>query len=324
MTDPLMTLSAADPARDRVPTAAEAARMDEELARLLTMEARPKTRAPRRPGRRWALVPIAAAAVFAALALAVPDRGPQPLQPAAASAATVLADLGEKVAASPAQTGRYAYERRLSYVSHMRPRPSGKGSFVVVLPHEDEQWVEDDGSAIVRSVIHDDQPTFPTPEDKADYDAAGTNRPALDSRPYTVDAITVAGLSAAEVRALPTDPVALRARIEGGEITLTAMVGQLLATPLTPPAVKVALFEVLKGLPGATLLPLVTDPKGRTGVGVQFDTPAWKTLFLFDRETGALLGTRSIGHKELPGREIDDWSLVLQSSRRDDAPTTVR
>jgi hypothetical protein len=126
------------------------------------------------------------------------------------------------------------------------------------------------------------------------------------------------------VRALPTDPVALRARIEGGEITLTAMVGQLLATPLTPPAVKVALFEVLKGLPGATLLPRVTDPKGRTGVGVQFDTPAWKTLFLFDRETGALLGTRSIGHKELPGREIDDWSLVLQSSRRDDAPTTVR
>jgi hypothetical protein len=327
MTDPLMTLSAADPVRDHVPTAAEVARMDSELARLLALEAAPEPRsaAPRsRPGRRWIAVPIAAAAVFAALALAVPDRGPRPLQPAAASAATVLADLGKKVAAAPAASGRYAYERRLSYVSHMRPRPSGKGTFVVVLPHEDEQWVTDDGSAIVRNVIHEDQPTFPTPEDKADYDAAGTNRPPLDSRPHTIDAITVAGLSAAQVRALPTDPAALRARIEGGEVTLTGMVGQLLATALTPPEVKVALFEVLKGLPGATLVPRVTDPQGRTGVGVQFDTPAWKTLFLFDPKTGALLGTRSIGHKEIPGRDIDDWSLVLESNRRDDAPPTVR
>lgn len=195
---------------------------------------------------------------------------------------------------------------------------------MVVIPHDDEQWVSDDGSAIVRNVMREDEATFPTPEDKADYEAAGTKRPPLDDSPRAVDAITVAGLSAAEVRALPTDPAALRARVEGGEITLTAMVGQLLATALTPPEVKVALFEVLKGLPGATLVTGATDPKGRTGVGVQFDTPAWKTLFLFDPATGALLGTRSIGHKEVPGRDIDDWSLVLESNRRDDAPTTAR
>jgi hypothetical protein len=322
MTDPLLTLTAADPARDRVPTATEAARMDDELARLLVLEAAPPAR--RTFTRRWALVPVIVGVVAAALALAVPDRGPRPLQPAAASAATVLADLGEKVAAAPAPTGRYAYERRLSYVSHMRPRPSGKGTFVVVIPHEDEQWVTDDGAAVVRNVMHEDQATFPTPADKADYEAAGTDRPALDDSPRAVDAITVAGLSAAEVRALPTDPVALRARIEGGEVTLTAMVGQLLATALTPPAVKLALFEVLKGLPGATLVPAVKDPQGRTGVGVQFDTPAWKTLFLFDPATGGLLGTRSIGHEEVPGRDIDDWSLVLESNRRDDAPATVR
>ena len=101
-------------------------------------------------------------------------------------------------------------------------------------------------------------------------------------------------------------------------MTLTAMVGQLLASALTPPDVKVALFAVLKELPGATLRPDVTDPQGRTGVGVEFDTPAWKTLFLFDQDTGALLGTRSIGRKEVPGRDIDDWSLVIESGRRDD------
>ena len=133
--------------------------------------------------------------------------------------------------------------------------------------------------------------------------------------------MTVAGMSAAEVRALPTDPAKLRKRIEGGEVTLTAMVGQLLASALTPPEVKVALFAVLKELPGATLVRRdVTDPQGRTGVGVEFDTEAWKTLFLFDERTGALLGTRSIGRKEVPGRNIDDWSLVIESGRRDDAP----
>ncbi|MEA2626706.1 MAG: hypothetical protein QOD06_2751, partial [Candidatus Binatota bacterium] len=47
---------------------------------------------------------------------------------------------------------------------------------VVMLPHDDEQWVTDDGSAIVRDVIHEDQPAFPTPEDKADYDADGADR----------------------------------------------------------------------------------------------------------------------------------------------------
>ena len=64
-----------------------------------------------------------------------------------------------------------------------------------------------------------------------------------------------------------------------------------------------------------------TDPQGRTGVGVEFDDAAWKTLFLFDPETGALLGTRSIGRKEVPGRNIDDWSLVIESGAgRDAAP----
>ena len=204
----------------------------------------------------------------------------------------------------------------------MRPKPGGKGTYVVVLPHEDEQWVADDGTGIVHFVIHFGRPTFPTPEDKADYEAADPG-PPIEFKPRKVEAVTVAGMSAAEVRALPTDPVKLRERIEGGEVTLTAMVGQLLASALTPPEVKVALFAVLKELPGATLRPDVKDPQGRVGVGVEFDTEAWKTLFLFDERSGALLGTRSIGRKEVPGREIDDWSLVIESGRRDDAPTPV-
>ena len=64
----------------------------------------------------------------------------------------------------------------------------------------------------------------------------------------------------------------------------------------------------------------MTDPQGRTGVGVRFEDDAWNTLFLFDPANRRLLGTRSIGHKEVPGRDIDDWSLVLESKRTDSAP----
>ena len=278
---------------------------------------------PVRVRRRWALVPLAAGALYAALALGGgSEDAPRSFPPAPATAAAALTELSRKVAAAPPQTGRYWYEKRLSYVSHMRPKRGGKGTYVVVLPHEDEQWVADDGTGIVHFVIHFGQPTFPTSEDKADYEAADPG-PPIEFEPRKVEQMTVAGMSAAEVRALPTDPAKLRERIEGGEVTLTAMVGQLLACALTPPEVKVALFAVLKSLPGATLRPDVKDPQGRVGVGVEFDTEAWKTLFLFDERSGALLGTRSIGRKEVPGRNIDDWSLVIESGRRDDAPTPV-
>jgi hypothetical protein len=352
-------LTAADPARDRVPTHDEAERMDARMARLLAGEAaapgceaaqgavptgrgeaargavptgrgaaargavRARGASRRRgtyPRPRWALVPLAAAALYAAFALGASDETPRSFPPAPATAAAALADLSRKAADAPAQTGRYAYEKRLSYVSHMRGSTGGKGRFVVVLPHEDEQWIADDGTGVVRNVIHEDQPTFPTPEDKAAYEAS-PGGPPFDSSPRRIEDATVAGMPAAEVRALPTDPARLRKQIEGGDVTLTAMVGQLLASALTPPDVKVALFAVLKQLPGATLRNDVTDPQGRKGVGVEFQTEAWRTLFLFDERTGALLATRSIGHKEVPGRDIDDWTLVIESGRRDDAPT---
>jgi hypothetical protein len=348
MTDPFDLLTAADPLRDAVPTADEAARMDAELQRLLAAEAklppalatfdvRAPTRdvlaaqdhvGPRGPARhrrrfsvsRWIAIPVVAAAA-AVVALAAPDKAPTPLKPAPATAATVLAELGHKAAAAPAQQGRYAYQRSLSYVSHMRPKAGGHGTFVVVLPHIDEQWVADDGDAIARMQIQEDKPTFPTAEDKADYDAAGPGRSMGDlDKPYRIDHFSIIGLSAERVRSLPTDPTALKAAIANPDVQLTAVIGNLLSSALTPVPVKAALFEVLKGLPGASLVEGATDPMGRTGVGVRFQTDAWDSTFLFNPKDGQLLAVRSIGHKEIKGRDIDDWRLVLESGRRDEAP----
>jgi hypothetical protein len=90
---------------------------------------------------------------------------------------------------------------------------------------------------IARNQIAWDQPTFPTPEDKANYEAAGTDVPAWNDQPHRVDGVTVAGFTPAEILALPTDPIALRARLTDPHVQLTAMVGQLLGSALTPPPV---------------------------------------------------------------------------------------
>jgi len=116
----------------------------------------------------------------------------------------------------------------------------------------------------------------------------------------------------------------LKARLEVREIALTASAGALLSFADTPQAVKVALFELLKSVRGAKLVDGVKDPLGRAGVAIEFDDPAWHTLFLFNPDTGALLATRSIGHKELPGRDIDDWAITVTSTRTDELPPTER
>jgi hypothetical protein len=297
--------------------------MDAALDRLLAAEPPARTRTG---SRRWIAVPVALGAAVAVLGLALPERTPGPIPaPPPANAAMLLTQLSHKVAGEPVRQGKYAYLKQIAYESHMRSRKSGKGTYVVVLAHTYEQWVAEDGTAIAKSFVDEGHPSFPTPEDKRDYEAANAPRFPWDDSPYSLENVKLGGMLYSEVRALPTDPAQLKARLEQDkEMSITAKTGQLLAAAQTPPRVKVALFAVLKQVPGAKLVPQVKDPLDRTGVGVQFDDPAWRTLFVFDPDSGALLATRSIGHKEVPGRDIDDWSLVVDSGWRDSAPPLTR
>ncbi|MDA0185555.1 CU044_5270 family protein, partial [Solirubrobacter phytolaccae] len=276
------------------------------------------------PRRAWALVPVALGTVALTLGVALPGgKTPAVIAPEPATAATVLADLRGKAAVATAPQGRFAYQKQIAYVSHMRGSTGDGGRFVVVLPHELEQWVDADGNAVAKEVIHEDQATFPTPEDKAAYEKHGQG-PPFQSDPYEIPDFKVAGLTVPQIAKLPTEPTALRAALQRGELDLLPATAQLLASPIASPELKAALFSVLKALPGAQLVPGATDPQGRKGVGVQFEDDAWRTLFLFEPDTGALLGTRSIGKKEVPGRTISDWWLVVDATRTDSAPTTVR
>ena len=189
----LEQLTAADPARDRAPTREEAERMDAQMARLLADEAPPGEVRESGSGRaRRTARGRARQAPLGARPRSPPPRStprsrsarpttvrasscprPRPPPPPSPTSRARSPPRPRRPAATPTR-------RRLSYVSHMRPKPGGKGTFVVVLPHEDEQWVADDGTGVVRDVIHDDQPTFPTPEDKADYEAATAGPPFRD------------------------------------------------------------------------------------------------------------------------------------------------
>ena len=303
--DPLTLLREDDPASGAVPDAEARVRMDAELERLL------RSPAPRRP-RRLAAVAAAVAAAGAAVVVALPAGAPEP-----ASAATVLRQLGDRVSHAPGGSGRFAYERREQYITHMGP------DYAVVLPHEEEQWIAADGTGVVRTAIRQDRPVFPTEADRRAYEAAA--RPPGDRRmTLPADGMRVAGFTPRQVRELPADAAALRSRLETAGVTaehrVTAAAGALLGSSLTPPEVKRALFEVLRTLPGATVVEDARDPRGRAGVGISFASRSWKTLFIFDPADGSLLATRSIGTDELPDREIEDWSLVIETGRRDSAP----
>jgi hypothetical protein len=340
MNDLIATLTAEDPARDVMPTAAEAAQMDEALQRLLAAEAPVEAGVPSAggsgdahkarprsgfvaPRRAWVLAPVALATAALSLGVVALPGGKTPSVITPANAATVLTDLRGKVVGTTAPAGRFAYQKQIAYVSHMRG--GGKGErFVAVIPHELEQWIDADGTAIVREAIHEDQAVFSTPQDEAAYRRAGRQAPPWSSEPRRVDDYRLAGRTVQQVAALPTDPAALKAALEAGEVDLLPATAQLIASPVATPELKAALFTVLKGLPGAQLIPEATDPRKRTGVGVQFEDDAWRTLFLFDPDTGALLGTRSDGKQELPDRTISDWWLVVDATRTDAAPTTAR
>ncbi|MBE2317922.1 CU044_5270 family protein [Solirubrobacter sp. CPCC 204708] len=307
-------IAQADPARDAAPTAAEGARMDIRLHGLLAEETRPAAAPRKRPRRALVLVPVALATTAVTLGVALPGgKTPAIIQPAPASAATVLSDLQGKVAGAAGESGRYAYLKQISYTSHMGQ------DYVAVIPHESEQWIDANGDGVGKELVHDDQATFPTPADKLAW--KGKPRPPYNEEPYALDNVEVIGLSMKEIKALPTDPVQLRTLLENRDnVIVTAYAGALLSFAGTPQEVKVALYGVLRSLPGAELIPKATDPLKRTGVGIQFDDEAWRTLFLFDPDTGELLGTKSIGKKEVPGRTIEDWTLTVESGRTDTAP----
>ncbi len=164
-------------------------------------------------------------------------------------------------------------------------------------------------------------------------------------------------LTAEQVRALPSDPDALRTwlldiidrhnlpranAVQIGESLFGAVVTLMLNLPITP-AVRGAAFRVLAGVPGIKSHGAVTDAKGRSGVAVSVENndtieerradpggPREVTLLL-DPNTGAVLGrqVRALRPADymswVPAGSIQSYDLVEHHRwTNDEPPATPR
>ena len=123
---------------------------------------------------------------------------------------------------------------------------------------------------------------------------------------------------------LPTEPAKLRAWIyshkDGGQSAddqAWTDISDLLGTMLTPPRLTAALFRVAATIPGATVVPHVTDAAGRSGVAVArvIQGATQNDELIFNTSTYRLLGGRTelnVSEPGLgpPGTVIQAWALL--------------
>jgi len=162
-------------------------------------------------------------------------------------------------------------------------------------------------------------------------------------------------LTADQVRALPSDPDALRTwllgviekqnlprgnPVEVGKNLFSAVVNLMLDTPITP-AVRSAAYQVLAGVPGIRSLGIVTDAKGRKGVAVSIESNdtaeeqkadsggPYEVSLLLDPDTGAVLGRQDRALRPadymswVPAGAIVRYQLVESVRWTDDEPPAM-
>lgn len=114
-----------------------------------------------------------------------------------------------------------------------------------------------------------------------------------------------------ELRALPTDPTALRATLDAEQtvrpidFTRAQLIRQILAFDATPPAVRAAAIRMLAE-DGATLVPDAVDHDGRTGIGIVRERADGFTSVDVVTRDGLLLGSYDVitGDELSPDRAV--------------------
>lgn len=318
------------------------------LAREAAGQPAPRSRrfTPLRVG--MGLTSGAAAATVAALAVPLmlsPDAGPADSAPPATTtapatapalaltASQVLVAAAVEQERSEATTGKYFRVRTL-WESQLKVG-RGSSAYMLNLRKVSEVWTGGKGSS--RWYGSRDVGARPaTPADETKWRQAGSptswNLGPSDSNPprdYIVSSKPTKGeltevpgrgdryevlggwdgVSAAEVRALPTEPAALRKRMLADNAHrapaaddrsfLVSSTHSLLMDSPAPPKVRGAGLRLLAGLPGAVVERGVKDPMGRTGTAVTFtlDRDKRSVRLIIEPSTGKLLSSRRWGFK---------------------------
>lgn len=324
--------------------------------------------APVRRARRLPTIGIAVAAAAAAAAVAVvalpSQEAPAPDQQVLTepSARDVLLVAAEQAEADAGRTGRFWHVRTVSG-SQVGLRPVGTAPDTYELERRvvTESWASLDGSEPDWHGSRDlgVRPATPADEEAWRRDGSPTSwNLGYDAELERDNVVTTApaegtlfersplaqvvpGLTAREVRDLPTDAAALRAFLESNRTPrpdeptdpegrrqlvdhyLFTRATMLIAETPAPPAVRAAALRLIADLGGVTSTGTVTDALGREGTGI---TLVWRSgagtdtvELVIDQKTGTLLGSRHTGAE---GEKVlkTSYSAVLSSDWTDAAP----
>jgi hypothetical protein len=288
-------------------------------ARLLERATRPAPDPSWRRGTPWARRAALAglvAALVAGLAVVREPRTPGlGVEPAAAAAL----DRAARAAAdeTPLAPGQYAYTKTVATRGGWCSRDEGiECRWSVTI----ERWQNRDGAGRLR--VTNGPLTFPHPGDRERFNAKHPH-----GLPWRPGVETDRRLNAAEIaydrmlREQPTDLELLwrsiRERVRRGnpkmddqsldwvtfdEVTASA------SRPMTPPALRAALFKVLLRIRGVGVFGDTTDALGRRAiaVGLVNSYTGLRLEVLFDRATYRMLGIRQLVALEKPGSGLRD------------------
>jgi hypothetical protein len=185
---------------------------------------------------------------------------------------------------------QYVYIESKSAGSHPRT-VGGRTTLVSSALSRRQVWESPDGTKgwLIDPLVNDEPggETLSLPDENGDTPKATLNAPSYDY-----------------LTKLTTDPGKLLAKIyketEGMGNTpdqeAFTTIGDLLVETYPPARLSAALFKAAKKIPGVVVVPDAVDAIGRHGVAVARldETGGQRDEWIFDRETGLLLGERSV------------------------------
>ncbi len=235
------------------------------------------------PNRRRLLVAAAVAVVIGLMAVVAGASRSTDRQVGTLDSATTKTSLDELAATAGAQPDHELAPGEYQQIEITQGLRLDDGSFELTI---DENWHTIDGSGHHRTSTAK-RPSGAQPGDETDV----TTGPLVDD---------YAGLPAfgpfgyEQLLSAPTDPSDLLEAIRAAsprasDWAIAEQIANLEALTTTPHGVRGAGFKILSYL-GFRPVGLVSDPRGRTGVGFQAETPDGTEVLAFDPDTGRALG----------------------------------
>jgi len=278
----------------------------------------------RRMKRKWLVTSSVCLIVFIlAVALIL-----QPTSGNKSAAAAVLSNASSVASQQTAVTpgsGQYLYYQITRGTEAYVPRFGENPPFLLLSTSTIQTWVASDGSG--RQTINVAQSTPLQPSVDASWIAAG--RPTSDSPvPGVTDTLFPSGenvggplvtgsngqyrLAYVDSSQFPTDPAALQQYMNqyfgsgGGTLTTFLLAGDVLQAG-APPSLRAALYQLIEGLPGITVLGTMKDVSGRQGVGIALtDGNNLRYVLVINTTTSAVLSEET-----LMGPAANDFGLPV-------------